>query len=744
MDAFKGSFPGSGGDNGGGDAVVGEGPTSTADDELKKMKNLVSCSSTSKFSPPGDEKSDATPENSDKQDFFAVGMASTSGGGGCQGSEENHSKTSNGAGVNNASSSTFVDNKNMSKSYSLFEMHDRNKQEQQEAEDVKKTLAFTIDFNTGRGVNSQRHRSMLERFEQQQRHRRGQSLVKFDEGRASPVTPNKPPLSGKLPRKKSANAPSDSSISSEHEADPRPGQVVRLRDRSAQSLRDSSKRHSWSPRSSLHEQALSKPSSAGSNRFVPKSSVLSSTLDSTPKTLPSLDSSSNDTKSLSSFTCPEPPLENFKPDDDDDNVSEAGTYTVEGDNYTEEQKERMNIDKLGVAAKRPSVKPKRPTNFKDDLEIIELDQVAPVPPQRRKNVLEVSCCYETSTAKPKVSYLDKLKSRVKNIGEKTFPKGKSPDKTLPSPDLGCFTSITTSGILSVQPSLEDKVHLTRRNSLTKATVDNSEYVQGVSKVNISDGDKVVKQQQQHNASTPNTTSTESPKTSTDDEGAQIVDKSTQVLKTASTKKDWIQEWARNAREYSTKVKSSGGAMTRSYDFENTVRSPGQTRNPTSAEPPYHHHLQHQQQMHRSGYDYDNNDELVCDRNYPYKPFVNNAIGDFEYSSDPSLRYKEYQNLRMKQLHYGSDQAMAKRDYVTSLLSPTRAKNAMLYGYEDLGHVSPPGFAPSKPPVSPTKIPSPIHTLARPRSASTSRSNHASNTVSANYMFLFCFSTYHCS
>lgn len=779
MDAFKDSFPGVIDE-----AIVGGTPTTSTstptranttstDNELRKIKSIVAGTGT-KSSPSGEEKSDGTPENSDKLDFFGFTIVPSTSNGCSDGRDLNNGSThvnkENGCDEkqkqgNSDCSSAFVDNKNMSKSFSLFEMHgrtfdqsdrDQEQQDKQEQEDVKKTLAFTIDFDTGRDVNQQRHKSMLERFEQQQRHRRGQSLVKFEEGRASPVTPNKPPLSGKLPRKKSVNAPSDSSISSDHEPESR-AVPVRLRDRSAQSLRDSSKRHSWSPRSSLHEQALNqqniinnnnnnvkKVSGGISTRFTPRSSILSSTLDSSQRTYPSLDSSSNDGKSLNSFPCPEPPLENFKPDDD--NVSEAGTYTVEGDNYTEEQKERMNIDKLAGQADTRSItptfnttmtRPKRPTGFKEDLTRMERPATAPVPPRRGKNVLEVSCRYETSTAKPKVSYLDKLKTRVKNIGEKTFQKGKSPDKTLPSPDLGCFTSITTGGILSVKPSLEDKVQLPRRNSLSKATVDNSEYVEGVSKVNVADTDKMKLNVMTGETialggvSTPNT-STDSPKTSTDDESAQIIDKSTQVLKTASNKKDWIQEWARNAREYSTKAKAgSGGTMARSYEFENSMRSP--TRQPAhrSSVEPY--------QMHRSGYDYDYNDELLCDRNYPYKPFINNAIGDFEYSSDPNLRYKEYQNLRMKQLHYGSDQGMAKRDYVLGLLSPSRAKNAMLYGYDDVEPVSPTHHgrrSPAKPPVSPSKIPSPIHTITRPRSASTSRSNHASNMVSNNLLLFY--------
>lgn len=332
----------------------------------------------------------------------------------------------------------------------------------------------------------------------------------------------------------------------------------------------------------------------------------------------------------------------------------------------------MNIDKLGTIYEPLSPKPKRPTNFEEDLEIIELDRPTSAakassttraasapqkPSSTRKNVLEISCCHETSTAKPKISYLDKLKTRVRNISEKTLTR-KSPEKiTLPSPsDLGTFTSVTVSGVLSVKPTLDDHIVLKRRNSLTKAAIENSEYVQGISKVSISKAQTC-----------------ESPKTSTDDDESSITDKSTTALKTASTKKDWIQEWARNAREFSSKQQQNSTQMTRSYGFDEDNRRPAK------------------QQF--------------------------NNLADFEYSSDPNLRYKEYQNIRKQhQLNLSSGSS-------THLLSPSKtvSKNAMLYGSDDnnAADVSPSsgGYFCSKPPPSPSKIPSPIQTMGRARSSS---------------------------
>lgn len=698
---------------------------------LEINKNLVSSSLAS--SSGDQEKSDITPETEKTSPSVPSALRI--------------SKNEN----NNVA---YLDNKNMIKSCSLEEMKSRSKsEEQKEIDEVKKTLAFTIDFSEGKDVNRQRHKSILERFEQ--RHKRGQSLSKLEENEMyrsraspSPVTPNKPPLSGKLPRKRIVNVPSESSVSSEQDERQGTG-VVRLRDKSAQ-LRDSSKRHSWSPRSSIHENAVkSVPNSA--QRF--KSTAITTALETTSKNYPSLESSSNDPKSLDSFLCSEPPLENF-PTDGDEAVSEAGTYTVDGDNYTEEQKEKMNIDKMGAQSlqvlpkKIPTPviqsRPIRPTCFEEDLEVIDLEHSKPVPSTknsvkatlgaRGNNILEVSYCHETaSVAKSKVSYLDKLKSRVKSISDRTFQKqSKSPEKqVLPSPsDLGCFTSVTTSGILSYKPTLEDKIQVTRKNSLIKATVDSSEYVQGLTKVNVPvksiiDGEKVEANKAQkyklnifnngsHSINNQQNTSSDSPKASTDEEESIIPDKATEALKTASTKKDWIQEWARNAREYSGK---KANIMSRSYDKSNVCNTDNMTMSSSDC--------------------YDSEDHSENQSFYVKKlgsnnrtSFRNNSIGDNEYSSDPNLRYKEYQSGRRKQNEYDRGQLS---DF-GPVTSPTRnVRNAMLYGSDDEHFLA--ATILRKPPMSPSKIPSPLNTMSRPRSVSRSRSSvHGSVTVSFKSAF----------
>lgn len=64
-----------------------------------------------------------------------------------------------------------------------------------------KPVAFTVDFGETKPFDSQRLKSLHEKF--QSRHRRGQSLSKIE---APVVTPVKKPLSGKLPRKSGYHA----------------------------------------------------------------------------------------------------------------------------------------------------------------------------------------------------------------------------------------------------------------------------------------------------------------------------------------------------------------------------------------------------------------------------------------------------------------------------------------------------------------------------------------------------------
>lgn len=215
-------------------------------------------------------------------------------------------------------------------------------------------------------------------------------------------------------------------------------------------------------------------------------------------------------------------------------VSEAGTYTIEADNYTEEQKAKMNIDEAfcvedfaepirqaldkiqnsetptkevneTVTCNLVITKEPRSANFVSNIrEELLLAKTIPDPIRKvstDKNVLEISCCYESPTesneppqsgkpVKSAKNYLDKIKSRMKNISEKTFQK--SPKTPEASVDVGSFTSVTASGVLGsmkakISKPEENKVareKFCRKNSLTKSQIDSNEYVHHIQRDNL--------------------------------------------------------------------------------------------------------------------------------------------------------------------------------------------------------------------------------------------------------------------
>lgn len=533
-------------------------PTNLANNLIKSeclkrtLDGLVSHSSDSKEETKSvqDEKVDVSPEISNKRSNDTSPM-------------EQLEKISDGNRMNKSfSHQTFT---NTGKQQQLADKD----QTDDPTDDVSLNMAFVIDFGNGKQVDEQRHKNLLERF--QNRHRRGVSLSKVedemgDSSSSSQLTAKlKSPASAKLPRK--------SLTAREIDMPQKPSSAggVRLRDKSKTTqLRDASKRHSWSPRSSVVEN---QPANQPQKVSKPTTSKLCNPLE-RPLKLHAL--SKADVKPMPPTTlniaCLQPPLENKESHLNDDQVSEAGTYTLDGDNYTEEQKEKMNIDSLAMDREFELMERRLEINESDsnvetDLEVIDLDP----PPERhearhaaelnRKNILEVSFYHQeptSSNAKHKTSYLEKLKTRMKNIGDSKFHKSKSPDD-----DLGKFTSVTTSGVLSVKPTLDVNPRLKRKNSLTKSQIDSSEYVQGIHRTNakgsITDNDKSIAAGYQLNIFT---------KQSPTRNRKESVGSSNTSISTAATKDDWITEWARNAREFSHPKRTPiAPAMSSSYNFE---------------------------------------------------------------------------------------------------------------------------------------------------------------------------------
>lgn len=261
---------------------------------------------------------------------------------------------------------------------------------------TKQALAFTIDHfdasENDAAAQAARYKNMMERF--QNRHKRGASMSKLETDNTTTTT-NTTSNSGRHSQRSSLDAGSSMAddISSLTAATPNSEQApptavkMRVRDRSASRVRDASKRHSWSPRSSANgpEPPTPAPSAARpasrsklppppaaakgtsnlvanrtTNQFTPRSTAMQLALRQVE------------------MLCPQPPLADGKSLAENDAVSEAGTYTLDGDNYTEEQKDLMNIDRNAKEA-AAKLRPKQ----------------LPVKPNRGSNVLEVNYYHET-------------------------------------------------------------------------------------------------------------------------------------------------------------------------------------------------------------------------------------------------------------------------------------------------------------------------------------------------------------
>lgn len=332
-----------------------------------------------------------------------------------------------------------------------------------------------------------------------------------------------------------------------------------------------------------------------------------------------------------------------------------------------------------------------------------------------RNVLEISCKYEEepphptkSATKQKISYLEKIKSKVKNLsGGKSVitshhnthnhqsnsnaTEKVQPRDELHSPDIGTFTSVTTSGILSYKPTLEDRpTQFGRRNSLTKTHIQNTEYVQGVSRVVV---DVTPNPMELENEKIMNSI-TDSDKlnllsSSENDEGTSITTTSTSsALKSAVTKNDWIHEWAKSARKSTTE-------MSRSFTVDSNV-----------------HRLVDDDPMSRSacfagrqnqdGEEYGDNLERNNNEKHSLeKRGTNLHESNFIRASDSPLAQLRYSVRR----RYSGDKTQA--NDLTSVSSSSVNK---------------------RPPMSPTKIPSPVHTINRARSMSHNRGNSRGNSA----------------
>lgn len=636
--------------------------------------------------------------------------------------------------------------------------NDKSKQTDDSVEIRNKStgFAFTIDFNDGKSVDNRKFKEMAERFQnrqlhqqEQRRHRRGVSLSKLDDSRKSttslnnmdngPVTVDDTNVSAVATKPPVSLKPRSSKVDDTKVDEPTTKcdtKVALRKSRPATqttvNLKDSSKRHSWSPRSSLnydkipqmpqHQLPKNEPTkcteSAGGGGFQPKSTILQRAMESnssrpSSKTSSKVKTTMNLEKKSISDHVVTAPLEYVRDSDDDGSVGDASqaTYTLDGDNYTEEEKERMSIDKLGkrnfdlsidsrsrheigknYAA---SIRNSLPMNFSRDIK-------NDTKPTSQRNSVERDQLNAIAKASPKTakSYLDKFKTRVKTIGDRTFHKNavtkattneklmnlqvvRADDSSPTDADHGVFTSITACGVLNKQQKSDNiTTNGTRKPSLTKFQIDSSEYVQP--KVDESlmnsytDYEKAKHNEYKLNifsAISSYTSSGTSP-VHTDDDNLSVEcseDKSISI-KTAPTKNDWIQEWAKNARRRNNMLASSATASPKLQHYPKN----GGERSKLA---------------HLPGKD-DDRMSQSCDTYFNQsEQFGDDVIED---SSDECIGHASRQTGRTK--------AITKTEQVPI--------NSGL-----------------RPPISPTKIPSPMHTQLRARSTSANRSFRHSNAVS---------------
>ncbi|CAD7005316.1 unnamed protein product [Ceratitis capitata] len=623
----------------------------------------------------------------------------------------------------------------------------------------KQSYAFTIDNFNDSGCDPEaakaRYKSMMERF--QSRHRRGASMSKLEAGdtatnKESAMTSSvsATPLSGNSSRHaRNSGGTADNSFDSG--GGDAPKVKLRVRDRSTSRVRDASKRHSWSPRSSTQESQLhgghggqhaiahtpSATRTAHNNNANDRSGIAQKPLPPTRKNVskqkpPPLQlpkGAANLVANRTQFTprstamqlalqkvdflCAQPPLAELKNYNlEADNISETGTYTLDGDNYTEEQKDLMNIDKSAKQALK--AQQQRPRNLQlsssmVDVEAHQSNTKIPVHVHNRSNVLEVNYYHDTETEQAPQSphaynerdlilgshesagaYLEKIKSRVlrnasatkssppvvAEIGEKT--------PTEDDGDLGCFTSVTTSGVLAKKSALDPRPRLTRKSGLSTSQIDSSEYVSNEAKLKTNTASAYAgggftdhqKAEYRLNLFTNQKDNTQAkfaatrsyiespPETPTHHKLSDAA-----VLKTAQTKNDWIQEWARNARARSlasetskTRIHSDASQsalMTRSYTCASDTAAAG-------------------------------GDSLTDDSIYNSKQCISAA----KLNRSLAERYR-----LSGECDYSSD--------------PTLSSGAYSSGGQ-------PAEGICKPPKSPSKIPSPLHSIGRARSASRTR------------------------
>ncbi|XP_063911027.1 uncharacterized protein LOC135128106 isoform X2 [Zophobas morio] len=402
-------------------------------------------------------------------------------------------------------------------------MDKNNEQESPNNDEFKipespKPLAFTVDFGDGKSVDTQRHKTLVEKF--QKKHRRGQSLSKIEEPPLS-LPSKKHPNTGNLPRKSSFQ--SEGYFSSDEKSD----RIKNAR---------SAKRSELSlPLKCVTVDKMSQsfPNSGFFNITTPEielKDVSSPELDTispfSPKDKPQVKevTKPNFLRQFSSPECETKPIEaedNFVEGtefdfDKSDTVSDAGTYTLDAENYSEEQKARMSIDtefkieQISVLKKTEDyIKSLNTFKLKNDTDVTKpvpetnVNNIgeglqSPKSPKSSNKLVQQTPNYKTFSHKGNAKMLSPILSPTQNLSitqsedkqmnndsddlaNKTFtkimfpsPKAKNGNGLEQMVDQGSVISVTSSGAFRTK-SEKEKPNV-RKLSLTKSEVQVEAYV----------------------------------------------------------------------------------------------------------------------------------------------------------------------------------------------------------------------------------------------------------------------------
>lgn len=390
---------------------------------------------------------------------------------------------------------------------------DQSKSTEEEASSVcsPKPLAFTIDFGEGKGIDLQRHKTLVEKYKN--RHKRGQSLSKI-ETKTESIVQKKHPSSGNLPRKSSFQ--SDGYFSSDEKSDRTKTIKGSLkRDLSLQLKNANTIKMTQSFPSSILSDIIS-PEIEIKDTSSPELDMISPISPQHKEELP-LSSTSRKVNFSRQHSSPESATQNdikvIDLEDEifvdgaefdfdrSDTVSDAGTYTLDADNYSEAQKLRMSIDRefkiehmSGIEKTQEYIRslanfdtymqnnsktkslvftPNTCTNSKLSLEVS--------PPQIKSQCNSDKLLSPILSPTQNISITESIASKrideteiLNQTYSKTSPNEKVKKVDSGTPDRGSVISVTSSGVFRL--NREPEVQRFRKLSLTKSEIQVEDYI----------------------------------------------------------------------------------------------------------------------------------------------------------------------------------------------------------------------------------------------------------------------------